>query len=99
MGKERDFSKLKKAFENASGLIEGLNTLRNTLGSKFKFEVDDAFGDTALIHPNIKTPHSCEMTILVNADGDVQGDDGRFYTPEEVLDYVNKQAKTQGLVP
>ena len=63
------------------------------------FEVDDAFGNTALIHPNIKTPHSCEMTILVNADGDVQGDDGRFYTSEEVLDYVKKEAKIQGLVP
>ena len=90
---------LKQAFKNASPLIREFIDLRNRPDSKFKFELDNAFGNTALIHPEIETPHSSEMTILVNANGDVQGDDGRFYTSEKVIAFVKKEAKKQGLVP
>lgn len=90
---------LKLAFEKASGLIEGLNLLKNMPGSKVEFDLDDIFDNAVLINTNISTPKSVEMTIFVYQDGGIKGDDGRSYKAKEVLEFATKRAKKQGLIP
>ena len=92
-------SNLQRAFKNASELIEEFNKLKNIPGSNFEFVLDDLFNKAILINTNISTPSSFEVSLIVQANGEIKGDDGRFYTTKEVLDFANKQVKEQGLVP